>query len=487
MPQEPNPQENNPDELEKKLEKSKEYSVKDGFFYAIMNGFGVFFITPFAIRLGATLGDVGFLQTFPQLLGSLAQLGYSKIARLEKSRKEIVLKFVAFQTILWLGFIALTLYTGAGLFAWLVLLYSLFILSDLLANPAWISWMGDIVKEKERASFFGRRNEVTCFAVFVSTIAAGWVLGFFEGRWGGLYGFTALFAVAFVTRLVSLWYLSRKIEPKLEQPPAHGGFKQFLTQINTTNFGALVVYETALLFAVSIAGPYFAVRMLQDLHFDYFTFGILTASMQIALFLTMVYWSDTINKLGNKNVLYASGLLVAATPIPWMIITSPALLIFAEIISGVGWAGQRIATLNLILKTTPAEEKARFVAYYNFFQGMAVFLGAMTGAFLAGVFQNTGFFLAGLPAVFAISAVLRFAAVAFLAPRIKEEESKGFESKTFLLKTVTVYPMRSAMLELQWGVKKGLSKAFELEKEFVEMSHKAEETMNKLKIKKIEF
>jgi len=73
--------------LEKKLEKSKDYSIKDGSFYSVMVGFGVNYLTPFALRLGASVADVGLLQTLPQLLGSAAQLLYSRVSRVVKSRQ----------------------------------------------------------------------------------------------------------------------------------------------------------------------------------------------------------------------------------------------------------------------------------------------------------------------------------------------------------------------------------------------------------------
>ncbi|MFH1056606.1 MAG: MFS transporter [Candidatus Micrarchaeota archaeon] len=486
MVEEPKPQQAKQPSLEEQLEKSKEYSVKDGIYYSIMTGFGVQFITPFALRLGATVADIGFLQTFPQLFGSLGQLFYSKLARTYQSRRELVLKLVSLQTAMWLGFIFLSLFSHNNAVSLLVLFYSLFALAELLANPAWTSWMGDIVKEKERASFFGRRNELTSFAAFVTTMIAGWTLGFFDNLLGGLYGFTVIFAVAFAARIISLWYLSRKVEPRLEQAPPAGGFASFLKQITKSNFGSLVLYNTIMVFAVNVSSPYLAVYMLRDLGFDYASFGLVTAGMQVSLFLTMVYWGDAVSRLGNKTVLYASGLVVSILPLGWSVFTTPLLLFLAEFTSGLGWAGQRIATLNLVLKTTPAEEKARFVAYYNFFQGIAVFAGAMVGAWLSIVLQNQSFlFFAGLPLVFVISAVLRFASVLLFIPRIQDEESKGSESKAYLLKTVTIYPMRSAVHEIELGVRKGLGKAAELEKEFDEVKKKADEAFNKLKIKRI--
>ena len=43
------------------------------------------------------------------------------------------------------------------------------------------------------------------------------------------------------------------------------------------------------------------------------------------------------------------------------------------------------------------------------------------------------------------------------------------------------------MYEVQSGLRRGLSKAFELEKDFHTLKKKSDEMLNKMKIKKIEF
>ncbi len=477
------------EELELELEKSKEYSIKDGAFYSLMSGFGSSYITAFAVRLGAGITEVGLLQTLPQLIGSLAQFFYSRLARIVKSRKEIVLKLVSIQAATWLALIALALISGESMVSWLIAFYTISISAELLANPAWTSWMGDIVKEKDRATYFGRRNEILSFVALLASFAAGAVLWYFDGLQAGLLGFALIFSVAFLGRMVSWYFLSKKTEPRIEEISTDGSFRVFLHGLTKTNFGTFVLYESLLNFAVFVSTPYFAVYSLNNLHVDYITFALLMNVSQVTLFLTMVYWGDTINKLGNKNVLFATGLIVAVVPLYWGIFTLPWVIILGELLSGIGWAGQRIASFNLLLKTTPERDKAKFVAYYNACQGVAIFAGAMLGAYLAGFFSSAPqlALLGPLPMVFMVSFVLRLAAVVLLIPRLEEPESKGFQSKAFLFKTITVYPVQSAMYEVQSGFKKGLHRAFEIEEDFVEMRKKVDEQFKKLKIRKIEF
>src|ERR1051326_1563901 len=49
-------------------------SLKDGIFASIMSGVTEQYFTPFALALGATAPQIGWVSGFPQLFGSLSQL-----------------------------------------------------------------------------------------------------------------------------------------------------------------------------------------------------------------------------------------------------------------------------------------------------------------------------------------------------------------------------------------------------------------------------
>ena len=244
------------DELEEKIEKSKEYSVKDGIFYSIMTGFGVFFVTPFALRLGAGIADIGFLQTFPQLFGSLGQLLYSKIARTYKSRKEIVLKLVSIQTAMWIGFIFLTLFSHNSAVSLLVLFYSVFVLAELLANPAWTSWMGDLVPENERGSYFGKRNKIVGIVGLAVMLLGGIYLDLFENLNGKMVfiGFATIFFISFLARIASLYFFNKQYEPELKfDRKKYFSLFDFIEHMMQNNFGRFVMFVPITWWAIHIA------------------------------------------------------------------------------------------------------------------------------------------------------------------------------------------------------------------------------------------
>ena len=73
-----------------KIKKSLKNSVKEGAFYSVNAGMGEHYLNPFAIILNATPAQIGFLMSFPQFLGSLAQFLSIKLLDKFKNRKKLI-------------------------------------------------------------------------------------------------------------------------------------------------------------------------------------------------------------------------------------------------------------------------------------------------------------------------------------------------------------------------------------------------------------
>jgi len=86
-------------------EKTKKLSVKDGSAYSVMDGFGLRYITPYALSLGASNAQIGLLTSIPNLIGNFSQIFTSKV--MEKySRKKIILFGVVLQALMWIPLMA---------------------------------------------------------------------------------------------------------------------------------------------------------------------------------------------------------------------------------------------------------------------------------------------------------------------------------------------------------------------------------------------
>ena len=170
----------------RKKEKARKISVKEGAVTSAMDGFGLRYITPYALALGATNAHIAFLASLPGLLGNISQLFTLKLLK-KYSRKRIVITSVLFQSLMWLPIMIIgILYfffdlssTTASIAV--IISYSLLILFGALAGPAWSSWMKDILTRKN-GYYFSYRNKITTVVVLASTLLAGFILDYFQER-----------------------------------------------------------------------------------------------------------------------------------------------------------------------------------------------------------------------------------------------------------------------------------------------------------------
>ena len=90
-------------------EEAKKISIKEGSAYGVMDGFGLKYITPFALELGAKNFHIGLLSSIPSLAGNFSQLFSSRL--IEKvPRKKILFWAVFIQALMWIPLIILPIF-----------------------------------------------------------------------------------------------------------------------------------------------------------------------------------------------------------------------------------------------------------------------------------------------------------------------------------------------------------------------------------------
>lgn len=434
--------------IKKKKEDSLKYSTKDGAAYSVMAGFGDNFINPFAILLKATNTQIGLLTSVPQLIGSFSSIIGAKIVDKYKNRKKIVIVSVFLHALCWLLLFFIPYLTKSVTL--LIILFSMYWIFFQFPGPAWNSWMGDLINKDERGKYFGKRNQVTGFFALIATFAAGSTLTYFS-KIDPFIGFGVIFFIAFIARLVSFYYLQKKYEPVyLMRKEDHFSFLDFLKRIRKTNFGIFTIYVCLTTFSVYIFSPFVVVFMLRDLNFSYLQYSICSAISMAANFLMMTAWGRNSDTYGNKKILYVSGILVSIVPLLYVVNQSFTWIAITWAISGFSWAGFNLSTSNFIFDTVRPSKRAQAVAYYNVLRGIAVFLGASLGGFLA-TYLPSSIFMSNILILGIISAILRFALTLRYIPLIKEV--KIVKSSPPLLHFITVMPVEGLFYDIVFGMK----------------------------------
>lgn len=408
---------------------ARSISIKEASAYSVSEGFGIRFITPFALALGANNSQIGFLSAFPSLFGNFSQLFSSRL--MEKySRQKIVFFSILIQALMWIPLIFISILffvfnlssgTSANL---LILIYTLLILAGAFAGPAWSSWMKELI-EKNSGKYFGRRNRIAGFISIVSMLIAGFILDYFKNT-KLFIGFVILFFVAFVFRSISAFLFLRQYEPKLKlEKGYYFSFFQFIKRVFHTNFGRFTIFISLISFSTAIAGPFFAVYVLRNLGFSYSKWTALILANSFASILLMSIWGKFADKYGNLKSMKISGIFVFLIPFLWLLIPFinfgnllfPYLIIL-ESFAGAVWAGFNLSASNFIYDAVTRGRMALCVSYFNIINGIGAFIGAILGGFISSLdFVFLG--LNSLLFIFLLSGILRLI-VYFYVLKIKE-------------------------------------------------------------------
>lgn len=411
---------------------ARRLSIKEGSAYSFMDGFGLRYITPYALALGATNQHIGFLTSIPSFLGNISQLATHTLME-RTSRKRIVALGVFLQAFMWLvllglGWLFFSGRVGSGAAAsGLVALYTVLVLVGAFTGPAWASWMKDVVTTNP-GQYFAKRSRIVNAIIIVCMLIAGWTLDMFKGS-NLFLGFVMLFGIAFVGRFAGGLLFLRKYEPAFTpRKDAYFSLWSFLRRMRGNNFGRFVLLISLTHFAVNIGGPFIAVYMLRELQFSYVTFTILSMTATITSIVVMPVWGKFADRYGNLTVIKLCLPVIAFIPLFWAL--SPVVqglapgalvpyLLIVESFSGLLWGGFNLVVMNFVYDAVTRERTALCIAYLNVLSGFGVLVGATLGGWVSSL-PGTVLLMPPLIAVMVLSGVARLLVFLVLRPFVHE-------------------------------------------------------------------
>jgi MFS family permease len=429
-------------QLQRKIEASLRYSVRDAASFSVMLGAGESYFQAFAVFLRGTLMQVGAIYSVPMFLGSLAQLLSTWAVRRVGSRKRLVVAAALTRTALFIPMV-LVPFMGPQR-VWILLgLISLYFALNYIGVPAWTSWMRDLVAESRRGQYFSRRNSLANLVALVGVVAAGVVLSLYPKD--SPRGFFLILAVAFLGSVGSTVFLALKLDLPYEEPRRSGeSLLRFTASLGRNHYGRFVLFTALLHFGVFLAGPFFVPYMLNTLGFDYLQFMVATSLVVAVKFLAMPVWGELSDRYGNRKILALASILVSLLPFTWMAGRSFWWICLIQGIGGLAWAGFDIAALNFAYDLMPAEKVTRYTSFNAFYKGVAIFLGGLAGGFLIHHIQLFG---SPFNALFGLSGAFRVAVALPLLLLLKEVRVvEHISYRNLMFKLISMGPRRGMQL-----------------------------------------
>jgi MFS family permease len=405
------------------LRRSLRASVWEGLFAEVFNACaGQTILVGWALYLGCSPLQTGMIAALPQL----AQVVQVPAAWLSvvAGRRKVAIATVALSRQAFLPLAALPLLSPTPATARAVL-FGVAGLAAILAmagNVAWTAWMGDMVPERIRGRFFGRRTAICVLAGTAAALLTAQLLDASRGP-GAAIALSALAVAASLVGGVTAVLLARQHEPPVAPGP-RPGLATALAPLADPRARAVLVYQLCWNGSVGLAGGYFTFHLLRNLQAGFLLVALHAAGGALAKVCSAPFFGRAIDRLGARPVLAAASFGSSALPLLWFAAAPGSLwpLAVDAVLGGVAWGAHGLASFAVPLAVAPRRERAFYVATVSSAGGLAYALGTSAGGALVSALPP-GSALAsaghGLGAVFALSAAGRLAS-AFLALRIAE-------------------------------------------------------------------
>ena len=387
-------------------------SLSDGAGYGGMVGFGEIYFSAFALAIG--LGELmaGLVASLPLLAGGILQTISPFAIRWLGSHKRWVVCCAAMQSLTFIPLIAAACrghLSGIGLL-WIV---SVYWAAGLATGPAWNTWIGTIVPSRMRAGFFAFRTRASQAALFLGFLLGGIALQRGAAGHCVLTTFAALFAIAGVSRLLSVWMLVRTTEPKPIPPKMRPmAWREIRHQLAADRGGRLLIYLVCVQAAVQMSGPYFTPFMLEKLHFSYGVYVILISVAYLAKVLALPAWGRLAQHVGARQLLWIGGIGIIPISGGWIISQQLWWLLVMQVISGAAWGAYELAFGLMFFESIAEEERTNLLTFYNLFYTAAWVSGALIGGL---ILSACGTSYQGYLLIFGLSSLARILVLPLLA------------------------------------------------------------------------
>jgi MFS family permease len=383
----------------------------DIFWFGVLSGSTLAFLSIYATRLGATGFQISFLTAGPAVINLLASL---PVGRFLERRPLIRYSFwSALLTRLgYLALIPLPWLLASHLEIWALVLITL-----LMSIPGTVLAIGfnamfaDVVPPDWRSDVVGRRNALMSASLAGTVLLSGWILDM--PRLTFPLNYQIVFALGAFGALMSTYHLGRlrraSDEPTLRvgRPLLDFARPGFVRMVDAVRIAVGLRFLTRArgrsLLRLDLLRTAFGPFLLSYLIF--YTFQNLPVSLfplayvrvlnltdgNISVGSTLFYLSMLIAslrlpyftaRLGHKRVLVIGALGYSLYPLLLGLARGPGLFWLASLLGGVLWGLTSAALINRLMERVPEAERPAYMALHNLALNIGTLAGSLSGPLL---------------------------------------------------------------------------------------------------------
>ncbi len=362
------------------------------------------FISLLALSMGASKAVIGLVTSLPNFVNLFSQIFWGSLSDITKKKKLMIIFGGVFWAVLWIP----VAFTKDPIM--LIVLISVQAFLSAISVPAWTVALMKSIPSYQRGEISGRFNAIGSLGSFIGTLIGGYVVF--------TYGFTffLFFMIFFFGLLSRLPFLFVKLPT---MPTYSSSFKYTFKKtfdlhsvMKEKKLMSLIKTIVFLNFAVSLAGPFFSVYVIQQLGGSRLDVAIIAAIGALAGSLFFSTWGKLVDYLGRKTVMLGCIIPITFIPFVYVISNNVYWIYLYTVVANMSWAGFNLAAFAYLSDVVPSERSSSYISIYNFLTGLSTAIAPFLGGIIAD--------LTSIAFVFLLSTVLRACTFYFL-DRLEEK------------------------------------------------------------------
>lgn len=367
---------------EKRYKKSTKVLYARQVLSSFGDGVGGTYIPIYAVQLGASPVDVGWLRSLGNLFGNVMQVPWGMVCDRFKAHALFIILGSLIVSLLWIPMLHVR---GS----WeLILLFAAQAFATSMVTPAWSALLGDMAPKVERGELMAKMTIVASLGSMMATAVSGYSMTSMRG--GDINLYTIPFALAagcgvmssFV--MLSFW---RRGDGREGKPPTSSWFGLHAFRGDFRWFFWLVSFHS---FFMSISWPLFPITTVMIVGDDMMMIAYRSIISGAIALLARRFFGRLSDRAGRKSIMVIGRAGIFLYPLIYAFATNIYHLYLAEIVVGILIAGSDIAIFAYVLDITPEGQRGSSFALYNTTTGVSTFFGSLLGGYLATIFGSYG-------------------------------------------------------------------------------------------------
>jgi MFS family permease len=352
------------------------------------------FLIAMALLMGASNFQIGLLAALPTFTNLFQLISIWLVRRFNNRRAvTVICSFFARFPLLIIGIVPFVSSLSINVLITCLFFYYFF---GSIAGPSWNSWMKDLVPEKSLGAYFSKRGRLMQILNVVLGIAAALIVDYIKQHKPAfqLSTYAIMFATAGFFGIIGAFILSKAPEPQsfLEKGNI---FKMLKKPLKNRNFLRLLVFNSAWVFAINLAIPFFTVYLMKDLNYPVSYIIILSIISQLCSIFTLRLWGHYTDRFSNKSVIGVCAPVYIFCIIAWCFVgmysnlyANLILLVLIYITTGISTAGIDLSLTNIGLKLAPRKESIVYLSAKNIITAFFSTIAPLIAGFLADFFTT---------------------------------------------------------------------------------------------------